>query len=167
MQYYWLLTGLAIIFFVNAFWLIFMGSYAESRTREGKFKTYEFETNPIGYSCSVGVILVLGFACLQISNPHIFAVAAKKLPQLNYLYTVAKMKNGLYYLIGGGFLASSFIAFIFRRMITTTSTFTKGHELDLDPRAVKMHKAKVKSDTPDWQREGDRKSSQFDDGTPL
>lgn len=167
MLQYWLLTGLAIIFFVNAFWLLFMGNYADRGTQDGKFRTYEFERNPIGYSFSVGLILVLGFACLQYSNPQFFALAVKKVPQLNYLITVAKMKDGLYYLIGGGFVACSMLAFLIRRTITTTSTFTKGHELDLDPRALKMHQAKIKSDTPDWQREGDRKSSQFDDGTPL
>lgn len=166
-MHYWLITGLAIIFFVNAFRLIFMGSYAERGTRDGKFKLYEFEKNPIGYSCAVGLLLVLGFACLQISNPQVFAVAAKKVPQLNYLYTVAKMKSGIYYLLGGGFVAGSAVAFIFRRVITTTSTFTKGHELDLDPRTIKAHQAKVESEKPDWQREADRKASQLDDGSPI
>lgn len=167
MQYYWILTGLAAIFFINAFWLLFMGSYTESTTRHGKFKSYDFEKNPIGFSCSVGLILVLGCACLQISNPHIFAVAAKKLPQLHYLYTVAKMKNGLYYLLGAGFAAGTVIAFLIRRTITTASSLTRGPEIDLDKRAIKMHEAKVRSETPDWKREGDKKTSQFDDGTPL
>jgi hypothetical protein len=164
---YWLLTGLAIVFFINAIWLIFMGSFADRGSAEGKFKTYEFDRNPFGFSCSVGLLLVLGFACLHISNPHFFPIAVKKFPQLKYLYTVAKMKNGLYYLLGGGFVAGSLLAFIIRKTMTFFATFTQGDELDLHKKAIKAHDAKVKSEREEWLREGDRKSSQFDDGTPL
>jgi hypothetical protein len=163
---YWIVTGLAVIFFINAFWLLFSGSYAESTTRQGRFKTYEFEKNPLGYSLAVGLIMVLGCACLELSNPHIFAVLAGKVPQLKVLYTVAKMKNGLFYLIGGGFLCLSLLAFLIRRTITVSTSLTKGHDLDMDARSVRAYEEKEKKKAPGWQKEGDRKS-QFDDGTPL
>lgn len=163
----WILYGLAAIFLINAFWLIFMGNYTDRSTAEGRYRSYEFEKNPIGYSLSVGLILTLGFTCLHFANPALVLVAVKKVPQLGFVITVAKGQNGLYYLLGGGFVTASILAFIFRRTITSASTFSKGHELDLDPRAIKAHKARVRGETPDWQREGERKMSQFDDGTPL
>lgn len=167
MNQYWLLTGLGIIFFINALWLIFAGNFADRRTQGSGYKTYEFERNPVAFSCAVGLLLVLASACIQMSNPHIFAVAAKKIPQLNYLYAVGKMKNGLYYLLGGGFVGASILAFLFRSLVTGASTFTKGDDLDLNASAKRAHRAKVWSETPDWQRDGERKASQFDDGTPL
>lgn len=162
----WILSGLAAIFFINGFWLMFMGGYAEKRTSLGKFKTYEFEKSPIGFSIAVGLLLVLGMTCLHVGNPQFFPILVKKAPQLKYLYTVAKMQNGVYYLLGGGLVSCSIFSFIFRRLIIACSTFTKGHDLDLDPRAIRAHEAITNSETPDWQRDAERKS-QWDDGTPM
>lgn len=163
----WILSGLAAIFLINALCLIFMGNFTERGGADGKYKSHEFDKNPIAFSCCVGLLFMLGFACLHFGQPHLFAVAVKKVPQLSYLNTVVKMKNGLYYLIGGGFFSFSVLAFIFRQTITSASTFSKGSE-DLHPNTIKRHEAKMRAETPDWKREGDEKrSSQFDDGTPL
>lgn len=164
----WILSGLAAIFLINAICLIFMGNYTERAGGNAKYKSHEFDKNPIAFSCCVGLLLVLGFTCLHFGQPHLFPVAVKKVPQLAFITTVLKMKNGLYYLIGGSFVTASLLAFIFRRSITSATTFSKGHELDLHPSAVKKHEAKIRAETPDWKREGDYKAStQFDDGTPL
>jgi hypothetical protein len=164
----WILSGLAAIFLINAICLIFMGNYTERGTAHGTYKSHEFEKNPIGFSCCIGLLLVLGFTCLHFGNPHFFPIALKKVPQLHYLSDVGKMKNGMYYLLGGGFAGFSLIAFFVRQSITGFSTFSKGSELDLKKGALKRHEAKLRADTPDWKREGDYKaSSQFDDGTPL
>jgi len=163
----WILSGLAAIFLINAICLIFMGNYTERSGGQGNYKSHEFDKNPIGFSCCIGLLLVLGFTCLHFGQPHLFPVVLKKVPQLAFITSVVKMKNGLYYLIGGGFLGASFLAFIFRKLITSASTFSKGSE-DIHPSLLKKHEAKMRGETPDWKREGDKKaSSQFDDGTPL
>lgn len=163
----WILSGLAAIFLINAICLTFMGNYTERGGAQGNFKSHEFEKSPIGFSCCIGLLLVLGLTCLHFGQPHLFPVAVKKVPQLGFVYSVLKMQNGLYYLIGGGFLSASFIAFIFRRTVVSASTFSKGSE-DIHPSLLKRHEAQMRADTPDWKRDGDQKrATQFDDGTPI
>ncbi|MDZ4837326.1 MAG: hypothetical protein SGJ27_26370 [Candidatus Melainabacteria bacterium] len=164
----WIFSGLAAIFLINAICLIFMGNYTERGSSRNTYKSHEFEKNPIGFSLCIGLLFVLGLTCLHFGQPHWFPVAVKKVPQLAYIYTVLKMKNGLYYLIGGGFLAASILAFIFRKTITSVSTFSQGSE-DIHPDLIKRHEAQMRAETPDWKRDGDSRAagSQFDDGTPL
>lgn len=145
------LTILAIILLINAAWLLFMGGYAD-RTGMGRTKTYEFATTPYRYSFSVGLILALALLCLYIPHPNYLTLAIAKVPQLKFLFTVAKMKNGTIYLFLICTAAGTVMAYLFRQTLLTLTTFTKGDELDMHRNVKKAYATKMTAEEEDFQR---------------
>src|SRR5579885_2357542 len=145
------LTIIAIILFVNALWLLFMGGYAD-RVHSGSLKTYDFASHPWRFSMGVGLTLALAFLCLHIAQPGYLGVLVAKVPQLKILYTVAKMKNGTIYLFAGSMPVFTIIAYVIRQMILSFSTFTKGEELDLNRKTKRAWKEKEEQERLEFER---------------